>query len=72
MAVRVVTDGTTDLPPHIIKELGITEVPVYLIFGAKSYRDRIDITEDEFYQKLIHGPVHPSTSQPTPQDFVET
>jgi DegV family protein with EDD domain len=72
MTVRIVTDGTSDIPIHIIKELGITEVPVYLMFGDKSYRSRIDITEDEFYTKLITGTVHPTTSQPTPQDFVDT
>ena len=49
--------------------MGITVVPVYLRFGEKVYRDRVDITEDEFYQKLEKSPVHPTTSQPTPEDF---
>jgi DegV family protein with EDD domain len=71
MKVKVVTDSTADLPPQIAKELGITIVPVYLRFGDKIYRDRVDISDDEFYQRLLHDPIHPSTTQPSPQDFVD-
>jgi DegV family protein with EDD domain len=51
--------------------LGIAVVPIYVVFGDKSYRDKLDIGDDEFYEKLIHGPVHPSTSIPTPKDFAD-
>ena len=71
MAIKVVTDSTADLPNQLIKELGITIVPVYVRFGDKVYRDRVDISEDEFYERLTHDPVHPSTVQPGPQDFLE-
>jgi DegV family protein with EDD domain len=71
MKVKVVTDSTADLPPQLAKELGITVVPVYLRFGDEVYRDRVDISEDEFYQRLLHDPIHPSTTQPSPQDFVD-
>jgi DegV family protein with EDD domain len=54
-----------------MQELGITVVPIYVVFGDKSYRDKLDISEDEFYEKLIHGPVHPTTSIPTPKDFAD-
>ncbi len=69
MAVKIVTDSTADLPPGIAEELGISVVPLYVRFGDKLYRDRVDISEDEFYDRLVHDPVHPGTSQPTPQDF---
>jgi len=71
MKVKVVTDSTADLPSQLAKELGITIVPVYLRFGDKIYRDRVDISEDEFYQRLLHDPIHPSTTQPSPQDFAD-
>ena len=71
MTVRIVTDSTADLPAQLVKELDITVVPVYLRFGDEVYRDRVDISEDEFYQRLLHDPVHPNTTQPTPQDFVD-
>jgi len=69
MAFKIVTDSTADLPPTLSEELGITVVPVYLRFGEEVYRDRIDISEDEFYQRLLHDPIHPNTTQPSPQDF---
>ncbi len=71
MTVKIVTDSTADLPTQLAQELGITVVPVYLRFGDKVYRDRVDISENEFYQKLVESPIHPVTSQPTPADFAE-
>ena len=71
MAVKIVTDNTADIPSQLAKELDIAVIPSYVIFGSTSYRGGIDITEDEFYRKLLDGPVLPTTSQPTPQDFVE-
>jgi DegV family protein with EDD domain len=71
MVFKIVTDSTADLPPQLAAELGITVVPEYVRFGAKVYRDRVDISEDEFYQRLVNDPVHPTTSQPTPQDFAD-
>ncbi|MDH5695599.1 MAG: DegV family protein [Dehalococcoidia bacterium] len=71
MTVKIVTDSTCDLPAQLAQELGITVVPVYLRFGEKVYRDGVDISQDEFYQKLVESSVHPSTSQPTPADFAD-
>lgn len=70
MVVKIVTDSGADLPAELVKELGITVVPLYLRFGEEVFRDQVDINADEFYQRLLHDPVHPSTTQPTPQDFV--
>lgn len=69
MTVKIVTDSSVDLPAQLVEELGITVVPLYVRFGNEVYRDQIDISADEFYQRLQHDPVHPSTTQPTPQDF---
>ena len=71
MTVKIVTDSTADLSPEIVKELGITVVPEYILFGDKTYRDGIDISYDELYEKLINNPKPPSTSQPTPADFTK-
>jgi len=71
MPVKVVTDSTADLPDQLVQELGITVVPIYVRFGEEVYRDRVNISEDEFYQRLEHTTVHPSTVQPGPQDFLE-
>ena len=71
MTVKVVTDSTSDIPAELVQELGITVVSTYVVFGNKSYRDRIDITEDQLYEKLVHDTVHPTTSIPSPQDFAD-
>ena len=71
MPVKIVTDSGADLPEELVKELRITVVPIYVRFGEEVYRDRVSISEDEFYERLTHDPVHPSTTQPGPQDFLE-
>ena len=71
MAIKVVTDSSADLPAELAEEMGISVVPLYVRFGEEVYRDRVEMSEDEFYRRLLHDPVHPSTTQPTPQDFAE-
>ena len=71
MPVKIVTDSSADLPEGLVKELGITVIPLYVRFGEEVYRDRVDMSEDEFYQRLTEGSVHPNTTQPSPQDFVD-
>ena len=69
MTIKIVTDSTADLPAMLIEELDVTVVPVYLRFGDEVYRDGVDISKNDFYEKLLASAVPPSTSQPTPQDF---
>jgi DegV family protein with EDD domain len=71
MTIKIVTDSAADLPTEITNELDITVVPVYLLFGKQVLRDRVDIGEDDLYQRLQDGPIHPTTTQPTPKDFAE-
>jgi DegV family protein with EDD domain len=71
MAVKVVTDSLSDITSDMAKELGITVVPLYVRFGKQIYRDRVEITTEEFYRRLVSDAVLPSTTQPTPNDFVE-
>ncbi|MCX6009852.1 MAG: DegV family protein [Chloroflexi bacterium] len=72
MAIKVVTDSTSDIPLEVAKELGITVVPVYIYFGDKAYKDGVDIVPDELYKRLVEGPVYPTTTQPMPADFAKT
>jgi DegV family protein with EDD domain len=71
VTVKIVTDSGSDLPLDLAKKLGITMVPVYIYFGNKAYKDGIDIGPDELYEKLVKGPVYPTTTQPMPADFAE-
>ncbi len=69
MVIKIVTDSSADLPAQLAQELGITVVPLYVRFGEEVYRERVEISEEDFYQRLLHGPIHPVTIQPNPQDF---
>ncbi len=69
MAVRIVTDSTSDLPKALIETLGITVVPLTIAFGAQSYRDGIDLAADDFYARLQQEKDLPTTSQPPPALF---
>jgi len=70
LAVRIVTDSTSDLPPELASELGIAVVPLSVIFGDDVYRDKVDITHDLFYEKLVSSKVLPTTSAPSVGDFL--
>jgi DegV family protein with EDD domain len=71
MTVKIVTDSVADLPPKVARELEITVIPLVLRFGAESYRDGIDLTPDQFYQKLQTSQAFPATSVPPPEAYVE-
>lgn len=71
MTVRIITDSTSDITADMARELGITVVPLTVFFGHQSYLDRIDISTDEFYGKLVEGEVFPTTTQPAPSVFAD-
>jgi len=71
MAVKIITDSTSDLTPEIAGELGITVVPLYVHFGAEVYQDGIDLTTGDFYRKLAENKTLPTTSAPSPGDFAK-
>lgn len=71
MTVRIVTDSTSDIPPQVAQELGITVIPLYVHFGTEVYRDGIDLSPAEFYQKLVTSKFLPTTSTISPGEFAE-
>jgi DegV family protein with EDD domain len=71
MKIRIVTDSTSDLQASLASEHGIEIVPLKVMFGEETYRDGIDLNINEFYDKLQHSGVFPSTSQPSPAEFEE-
>ena len=72
MTVRIVTDSLSDLTSDLIGNLDITLVPLTVLFGHETYLDRVTISTDEFYHRLIHGDIWPASTQPSPQDFANT
>ena len=71
MSVKIITDSVADIPAQIITELGITVIPAILHFGEETYRDGIDLTTEQFYEKLVSSQVMPVTSVPSPGIFAE-
>jgi DegV family protein with EDD domain len=69
MTVKIVTDSTSDMPPDVAKELGITVVPLYIHFGSDSYRDGVDLSTDDFYPRLVASEIIPTTSAPPASAF---
>jgi DegV family protein with EDD domain len=72
MTVKIVTDSVADIPPDVVAELAISVVPVLVRFGEEVYRDGIDITTDQFYEKLVNSKVMPTTSVPSLDLFART
>jgi DegV family protein with EDD domain len=64
MAVKIVTDSLSDVTSDLAQELGVTVIPLTVFFGKEAFLDRVTITTDEFYDKLIHGVIWPTTTQP--------
>lgn len=68
--VKIVTDSTSDITHDMAKSLGITVVPLTVFFGKESFLDRVEISTEEFYKRLV-GDVFPTTTQPSPGVFAE-
>lgn len=69
--VQLVTDSTSDLPMHFREELGITVVPLSINFENQSFLDGVDLTPQEYVDRLRSTEKLPSTAQPTVDQFQE-
>jgi DegV family protein with EDD domain len=68
----IVLDSTADFPEAPKRFLNWRVVPLYVLFGDQSYRDYVELAPEEFYARLRTSEALPTTSQPTPGDFLET
>lgn len=70
MSIAVVTDSTADIPSDLVKAHELTIVPAFVRFGDDEFRDKVDISTEDFYSRLARDKdVFPTTSQPSPGDF---
>jgi DegV family protein with EDD domain len=67
----VVTDSTADLPDEWRDRYDIEVVPLKVLFGSETFRDRVDMTDDEFFRRLATATKLPTTSAPSPGEFAE-
>ena len=68
----IVLDSTADFPDAQERFPNLRVVPLYVSFGAESFRDYVELDPHTFYELLRTAATTPTTSQPTPQDFLET
>ena len=69
--VAVVTDSSSDLPDEVLDRHHIALVPLQVVFGEATFRDRVELKPEEFYRRLRHSGELPTTSQPAPADFIQ-
>jgi DegV family protein with EDD domain len=67
--VAIVIDSTANLPKQLLDQYKIHVLPLSVVWDNDSYRDGIDITPDQFYQRLSTAKTIPTTAQATPEQF---
>jgi DegV family protein with EDD domain len=72
MGIQIVTDSTCDLPSELIQKHHITVIPMYINVGEQEYRDGIDMTRQEFYERLPDFKPAATTAIPSPEIFRQT
>lgn len=72
MTTAIVTDSTTSLTPGVLERPDVRVVPLTFNFGPEeSYTDKVDLSNEEFYERLRTSDEFPTTSQPPAGAFVE-
>lgn len=69
MTIKIVTDSTCDLPLELVKQHGISVIPMYINFGDQGFQDGVDITRQEFYDQLPQSDPFPTTAAPGIDQF---
>jgi DegV family protein with EDD domain len=69
--IKIITDSSSNISQEEAKKLGITVMPMTVMFGGEEYKDGVDITTDAFYQKLVSTNEFPHTSQLSETEFLD-
>ena len=71
MSIHFVIDSASDVLPQEAEQLGVTVLPLTVTFGDTTYRDSVDLTHREFFEKLAASRDLPTTSQLPPAIFAD-
>ena len=71
MAVRIITDSASDMPAEKARIRRVNTIPLSVHFGPATYYDGKNLSHDLFYKLLTAGEHHPTTSQPSPETFLQ-
>lgn len=69
--VKILVDSSCDISPEEASRLGITIIPMKIVFGDEAYRQNIDLSASEFFEKLAGSKISPTTTQLTPHELEE-
>ncbi len=70
MKIKLMADSTCDLSPSVLNKYNIGLAPLIITIDGNEYRDRFDISNDEFYENLNSYKSHPTTSMPSPESYI--
>lgn len=70
MSIRIITDSAADYSQKEVERRKICCIPMTIMFGGEEYLDGVNLTKEEFYEKLEAGKEFPKTSQPSPTAFL--
>ncbi|MDI3481218.1 MAG: fatty acid kinase fatty acid binding subunit [Tepidanaerobacteraceae bacterium] len=71
MKASIITDSANDLPEEILKKYGIQFAPLSIAFEDKTFLDGVELSREQFYERLISSKQIPRTSQPSPKAFYD-
>ncbi len=70
MNIKIITDSCYDLPDKLLKKLDFDIVPISLIFDDETFKEKINITNEKFQEKLRNCKNPPSSASPSPAEFM--
>jgi DegV family protein with EDD domain len=69
--VKIFADSTSDLLASWINQYNIGVIPLYVVFDEESFKDGVEITPAELYQRVEKTDRLPKTTAPSPKDFMD-
>ncbi len=67
--VHIVTDSAAQLDPKLVEKLDITVLPLEIKFGSQSFLEGVDLSTQEFYHRVSHSSVMPTSIAPSVEQF---
>ncbi len=68
--IRIITDSTCEAPAEVMHHPAVSVLPLSVVFGQEALRDGIEITREQFWERLPASNPLPTTSQAAPSDFL--
>ena len=68
--IALITDSTCDIPVEWRQQYGIFTIPLTIVFGDQAYLDGVELSAQQFYERLTGSDQVPTSSQPAPKSFL--